>query len=160
MPEISLEPSREHLQPKDSTLLLAQRRAPPWKALMAFGVLSLAASCATPSSSEGTVPVEIVQGELVKLWGVSSQRTDGGVEVTGSVTRQRGPNGPFNEHLHAEAINPSGDILSAQDVPWNSIASLRTRHYATFRTTFGLSNGDAIARVRLKVVTGAVHFSD
>lgn len=160
MPEVSRDPSREHLKPKHSTLLQAERRAAPWKALMAFGVLSLAASCATPSPSEGTVPVEIVQGQLVKLWGVSSQRTDSGVEVSGSVTRPRGPNRPFNEHLHAEAINPSGDILEAQDVPWNSIASLRTRHSATFRTTFGSSNGDAIARVRLKVVTGAVHFSD
>lgn len=143
-----------------SSMAQALRGSPARKGLFATSVLLLATACATSSPSMQSVPVDIVQGELVELWGVSSTRTEAGVEVSGAVTRPRGPNRPFNEHLHAEAINTSGAILEAQDVPWNSIASLRARHSATFRTTFASPNGEAIARVRLKVVAGAVHFSD
>lgn len=141
---------------KSSTL----RRGLGSNRLLAVAVLLLTTSCATSPPSIGPVPVEIVQGELVELWGVSSARTEAGVEVSGSVTRQRGPNRPFNEHLHAEAIDPSGATLEARDVPWNSITSLRTRHAATFATTFAPSQGETISSVRLKVVAGAVHFSD
>ena len=148
------------VETRHSCLALVAGVRARWKTLMATGVLLLGAACATPSPSIGSVPVDIVQGELVELWGVSSTRTDTGVDVSGSVTRPRGPNKPFNEHLHAETISQSGAILEAREVPWNSIASLRARRSATFRTTFASPNGDAIARVRLKVVAGAVHFSD
>jgi hypothetical protein len=160
MAKVSFDAHSEPLEVGRCNLAHAWRGSRRWKALMATGVLLLGAACATPSPSIGSVPVDIVQGELVELWGVSSTRTDRGVEVSGSVTRPAGPNRPFNEHLHAETINLSGTVLEARAVPWNSIASLRTRRSATFSTTFGSSNGGAIARVRLKVVAGAVHFSD
>jgi hypothetical protein len=160
MAKVSFDANSEPLEVGHSNHAYALRGRRGWKTLMATGVLLLGAACATPSPSIGSVPVDIVQGELVELWGVSSTRTDTGVDVSGSVTRPRGPNKPFNEHLHAETISQSGAVLEARDVPWNSIASLRTRHSATFRTTFASPNGDAIARVRLKVVAGAVHFSD
>jgi hypothetical protein len=160
MAKVWVDARSEPLEVGHSSLAPALRGSHGWKSLMATSVLLLATACATASPSIGSVPVEIVQGELVELWGVSSTRTNAGVEVSGSVTRQRGPNRPFNEHLHAETISSSGAVLEAREVPWNSIASLRTRHSATFRTTFASSNGGAIARVRLKVVAGAVHFSD
>lgn len=130
------------------------------RTLMAAGLLLFGAGCATAPDSIAPVPVDIVQGKLVELWGVSAARTEAGLVVSGSVTRQRGPNRPFNEHLHAETISASGSVLEARDVPWNSVASLRTRHSATFRTTFDPSSGDEIVRVRLKVVAGAIHFED
>lgn len=160
MAKASIDPVYQLLDVRHANRAHALRGSPGWKKLMAAGVLLLATACATPAPSIGSVPVDIVQGELVELWGVSSARVTAGVEVRGSVTRPRGPNRPFNEHLHAETINESGAILEAREVPWNSIASLRTRHSATFSTTFASPNGDAIARVRLKVVAGAVHFSD
>lgn len=160
MARVSLDETTRPLNAGHSDFARQLKGCRRWKTLMATGVLLLAAACATSSPSMGSVPVEILQGELVELWGVSSARTEAGVEVSGSVTRQRGPNRPFNEHLHAEAIDPSGAILEARDVPWNSIASLRTRHAATFATTFAPSQGDTISSVRLKVVAGAVHFSD
>jgi len=148
------------VETRHSCLALVAGVRARWKTLVATGVMSFVAGCATAPVSIAPVPVDIVQGKLVELWGVSSTRTDTGVDVSGSVTRPAGPNRPFNEHLHAETISQSGAVLEARDVPWNSIASLRARHSATFRTTFASPNGDAIARVRLKVVAGAVHFSD
>jgi hypothetical protein len=130
------------------------------RTLMAAGVLLFVAGCATAPDSVAPVPVDVVQGKLVKLWGVSSDRTEAGLVVSGSVTRQRVPNRPFNEHLHAESVNAFGSVLEAQNVPWNSIVSLRTQHSATFKTTFWPSGGEDIARVRLKVVAGAIHFED
>ena len=160
MAKVSFDANSEPLEVGHSNLAYAWRGSRRWKTLVAAGVLSFVAGCATAPVSIAPVPVDIVQGKLVELWGVSSTRTDIGVDVSGSVTRPRGPNKPFNEHLHAETISQSGAVIEARDVPWNSIASLRTRHSATFRTTFASSNGDPIARVRLKVVAGAVHFSD
>ena len=126
----------------------------------AVAMLALAGSCATTPPSGVAVPFEVTQGELVELWGVSAVRSGKGVDVSGSVTRPRGPNRPFNEHLHAEAISPSNVVLEARDVPWNSITSLRVRHSATFTATFMSPDSETIARIRLKVVPGAVHFSD
>lgn len=118
------------------------------------------ASCVTAPTGGVSIPVELGQGELVEVWGVSANRFQDGVRVNGSATRRFLPNRPFNEHLHVEAINGAGATVEERDVPWNSIVSLRTKRSATFDTTFATSNANDIARVRLKVVSGAVHFTD
>lgn len=119
-----------------------------------------AASCVSAPAAGPSVPLEIVQGEMIELWGVTAQRTVSGVKVVGNAMRRQGPNKPFNEHLHAEALDASGQVAEAQDVPWNSIASLRARRTATFSTTFDTPSVGDVSRVRVKVVPGAVHFTD
>lgn len=88
--------------------------------------------------------MEIVQGEMIELWGVTAERTESGVKIVGNAMRRQLPNRPFNEHLHTEAFDASGQVAETQDVPWNSIASLRTRRTATFNATFDAASDDAV----------------
>jgi hypothetical protein len=120
--------------------------------------LAWTASCASAPSVQSAVSVDLVQGEMIELWGVTGWRTTDGLVVSGNAKQRLVPkNELLDEHLHAEAIGSDGQILETRDVSWNSLASLRTRDRATFRTHFDTAMSAAISRVRMAVVAGRVH---
>lgn len=125
---------------------------------IAVASLAWAASCASAPSVQNAVPVDLVQGEMIELWGVTASRTTEGLVVSGNAKQRLVPkNELLDEHLHAEAIGSDGRVLETRDVSWNSLASLRTRDRATFRTQFGTAMSAAISRVRMAVVSGRMH---
>ena len=128
--------------------------------LIAAASLVLAASCASTPPIQGSIPVELVQGEMVELWGVSARQTTDGVAVSGNAQRRLTPNRPLNEHLHAEALGAGGQLLETRDVAWNSIVSLRTRKSASFRTEFGRDVSGEVASVRMIVKSGWPHVTN
>lgn len=121
------------------------------------GTVLFSASCASAPAPEFVVPVEVGEGRLVQLWSVQAERTPEGVKVSGLAARRSTPNRIAGEHLHAEAIAGDGRVLQFKSVPWNSALSLRSRKSASFNAAFEPSGSEAIARIRLTVVTGLVH---
>jgi hypothetical protein len=127
------------------------------KVFIAVGAALVAASCATAPPPTDVVPVEIVQGKIVHLWSVSAARTLEGARVAGLASRRLTPNGPVNEHLHAEAMDSEGRVLMLTPVAWNSIISLRSKKSASFQTEFASTGAGSISHIRLSVIAGAVH---
>lgn len=118
--------------------------------------LVLATACATTPSTEDLIPVDVVQGQNVHLWGVIAERTPDGAEVFGYAARSQTRNELVSEHLHVETIGIDGQILQFNPVPWNSAASLRSRKSASFQASFGPESASLI-RIRLTVVPGTIH---
>lgn len=127
------------------------------KHLILVSAAIFGASCATAPRSENVVPIELVQGQTIHLWGVSAERTPDGVKVSGFAAREPKPNGPVNEHLHADAIGARDIVLQSNPVPWNSLASLRSKKTGSFSTKFDTDTAVALERIKLVVVAGAIH---
>lgn len=130
------------------------------RAVLVAAAYAAAAACATAPQAASSIAVEVGEGEQVELWGVAAKRTGTGIHLTGNAKRRLAPGRPLDEHLHAETISPTGEVIETRDVAWNSVPSLRTRRSATFSTTFEERVGVEVERVRLTVIPGAVHFAD
>lgn len=117
----------------------------------------LPAACASAPDARTSVPVEIVQGKLVRVWGTSAALVADGAKVTGYAKRRVAPNGAVNEHLHAEAVAQDGRLLESKDVRWNTEASVRVKASTSFQTTFGSMPIGEPSRIRLRVVEGPAH---
>ena len=88
-------------------------------------VVITAAACTTVTRSETFIPVQLVDGEQVKIWGVEARREDQSVKLTGQVTRGALPRGPLRQHVHVEILNPTGIVLASQDAAMYPFIALR-----------------------------------
>lgn len=127
------------------------------KSLIVSSVAILSAACTSAPDPYTSVPVDIVQGKLVRVWGTSGERIADGAKVTGYAKRRLAPNGAVNEHLHAEALAADGHVLEAKDVKWTTEASVRVKASTSFRTTFNSMPTGEPSRIRLRVVEGPTH---
>ena len=140
-----------------ASLFRRTQKGATMRKLIFASTLGLLASCTTAPTLQSPVPVELAQGEMVELWGVSAGWTTDGVFVSGNAKKRLIPNRPLNEHLHAEAIGTDGRVLEPRDVAWNSIVSLRARNSASFQTKFDAHVSKSISRIRMAVVGGILH---
>lgn len=125
-----------------------------------FAVIASAAllcSCATGAPPSTGLPVTLVQGDQLKLWGAEANRIADGVSVTAQVDRTALPRGPLREHVHVEALDASGQVLTVQDAAIYPLVALRGRGAARVSST--LQNHSAVdgLKFQLRVVDGAPH---
>lgn len=130
------------------------------RALIVLPVAIALTGCVTGPDTQAILPVEIVQGKVVQIWGVSGVRTPDGAKITGHAKRRLAPNGAVNEHLHAEALAENGSLLESRNVKWNTPASVRVKASTSFQTTFASMPAGELSRVRLRIVEGPVHAVD
>lgn len=126
------------------------------KPAMLCTVLAVAA-CTTVTSSESRIPVQLVHGEQIKLWGVEARREEEGVTLTGQVTRGALPRGPLRQHVHVEILNPAGAMLVTQDAALYPFTALRKKGTARLSATV---SADALGTdhvLQLRVVDGVPH---
>lgn len=125
-----------------------------------FVVIASAAflcSCATGAPPSTGLPVTLVQGDQLKLWGVKASRIPDGVSVTAQVDRTALPRGPLREHVHAEALGASGQVLTVQDAVIYPLVALRGKGTARVSSTLpDHAEADSL-KVQLRVVEGAPH---
>ena len=120
-------------------------------------VLALSLTCCA-SHGTSTLPVNVVPGRIVKLWNVRVEWTPEGLVVSGLAKRGRLPAGVLDEHIHADALDSQGFVLSSQDVRWSGVLSARSMESVRFRAILPpAANGSA--SVRVAVVPGRMHRS-
>ena len=115
------------------------------------------AACTTVTSSESRIPVQLVHGEQIKLWGVEARRADQTVKLTGQVDRTALPRGPLRQHVHVEILNPAGTVLATQDAALYPFTALREKGTARLSATV---SADALGTddvLQLRVVDGVPH---
>lgn len=126
------------------------------KPALLSAVIALAA-CTTVTSSETLVPVQLVHGDQIKIWGVEARRDEQNVKVTGQVDRSALPRGPLRQHVHVEILDSAGAVVASQDATLYPFTALRAMGTARLSATI---SGDALASVgmlQLRVVDGIPH---
>lgn len=122
-----------------------------------LSALLAAAACTTVTSSESLVPVKLVHGEQIKIWGVEARRDEQKVKLTGQVDRSALPRGPLREHVHVEVLNGAGVVIATQDAAIYPFTALREMGTARLSATIA---GDAVGAdgvLQLRVVDGVPH---
>lgn len=114
-------------------------------------------SCATGAPGSSGLPVTLVQGDQLKLWGAEASRIPDGVSVTAQVDRTALPRGPLREHVHAEALDASGQVLTVQDAAIYPLVALRGKGTARVSSTLQDHAEVDDLKVQLRVVEGAPH---
>ncbi len=120
--------------------------------------LSLIAG-ATTARADTVLPVVTVNGEGLVLRAVGAQLEDGRLRVSGWVRRAPGNYGPFNAHLHVDALGLEGQTLETLEARWSGILSsdLRRRRDAYFRVRFDQLDATAPVSVRVSIQPGRRH---
>lgn len=103
--------------------------------------------------------VTTIEGNRLRLRGVSAELDPSGIEVSGWVRRSMANYGPISSHLHVEALSADGQTLRTLEARWQGeLPSLvRYRRSALFRVT--LPTDSATASIRVSVVSGPRHSS-
>ncbi len=114
---------------------------------------------ATTAQAHTVLPVVKVNGEGLVLRAVGAELEDGRLRISGWVRRAPGSYGPFNAHLHVEALGSEGQTLETLETRWSGILSsdIRRRRDAFFRVRFDELDGAAPASVRVSIQPGRRH---
>lgn len=126
------------------------------KAAMLCTVITVAA-CTTLTQSETHLPVQLVQGEQLKIWGVEARREEQSVKLSGQVDRSALPRGLLREHVHVEVLDNAGVVVATQDAALYPLTALRSMGTARLSATI---SGDALGAcgvLQLRVVDGIPH---
>ena len=122
-----------------------------------LSALLAAAACTTVTSSESLVPVKLVHGEQIKIWGVEARHDGETIKLAGQVDRGALPRGPLREHVHVEVLNDVGVIVATQDAALHPFTALRAM--GTARLSASISGDTLVADgvLQLRVVDGIPH---
>lgn len=126
------------------------------RSAMLCAVIAVAA-CTTVTSSETHVPVKLVHGEQLKIWGVEARNGEQTVTLTGQVDRTALPRGPLREHVHVEILNEAGAVLATQDAAMYPFIALREKGTARLSATISANALGADEVLQLRVVDGVPH---
>ena len=122
-----------------------------------LSALLAAAACTTVTSSESLVPVKLVHGEQIKIWGVEARHDGQTIKLAGQVDRSALPRGPLREHVHVEVLNDVGVVVATQDAALYPFTSLREMGTARVSATIPGDELGAGGVLQLRVVDGVPH---
>lgn len=114
-------------------------------------------ACATVTGSESIVPVQLVHGEQIKIWGVEARRDEQSVTLTGQVDRTALPRGPLRQHVHVEILNEAGAVLATEDAAMYPFIALREKGTARLSAAISANTLGADEVLQLRVVDGVPH---
>ena len=122
-----------------------------------LSALLAAAACTTVTSSESLVPVKLVHGEQIKIWGVEARHDGQTIKLAGQVDRSALPRGPLREHVHVEVLNDVGVVVATQDAALYPLTALRAM--GTARLSASISGDTLVTEgvLQLRVVDGVPH---
>jgi hypothetical protein len=127
------------------------------KKLIAAVSLSLVLSCASAPLGQNSLPVEVVQGDQLKLWGVEANLGSDTLDIDAQVNRMALPVGQLREHVHVEILDASGQIISEHDAHLYPVVALRSRGQAKLDLRLPSGSLPQGGKIRMRVVNGIPH---
>jgi len=114
-------------------------------------------ACAIAAPLSSGLPVKLVQGDQLKLWGVEANHTADGITISGQVDRTALPRGPLREHVHVETLDATGQVLSVYDARIYPVTALRGRGTARLSSNLPPHIKAEDVNLQLRVVEGIPH---
>lgn len=114
-------------------------------------------ACALAAPLSSGLPVKLVQGDQLKLWGVEANHSADGITISGQVDRTALPRGPLREHVHVETLDATGQVLSVQDAGIYPVTALRSRGTARLSSNLPPHIKAQDVNLQLRVVEGIPH---
>jgi len=118
----------------------------------------LAAGCTAAVNSHAMAPIGLIHGDQIKLWGSDVSVATDALEVRAQADRKPLPKGPLVEHVHAEALDQSGQVKAVHDATIYPVTTLRGRGgTANVRVRLPAAVLEGGGSIQLRVVDGPQH---
>lgn len=118
--------------------------------------LAAISACASTDFSAGP-PIQVVQGEQLRIWSVDVRTEADTLILSAQVNRTALPRGPLREHVHVEILNDAGTLIATQDASIYPVTALRGEGSARLTATLRVDSVDGSKAVQLRVVEGIPH---
>lgn len=116
------------------------------------------AACQTAPDMASQLPVRLVHGEQLKIWGVDAREEGGDIDVSGQVQRTALPRGPLREHVHLEVLDSAGAVIATEDAALYPFVALREQGgTASLNATTPAAPLADDGKLQLRVVSGVPH---